>query len=126
MSSWYGSGAVKTVCCKRIREYIRASQQWEYRRFEDIGWEGGKAGEAEDNVPDTYPPRILLSSSLLSKNMKINNMLCNILEKHGEGQLDRSCEKRKKLHRVRKGRNVLHTIKTRNAEFVTFCLKITF
>jgi len=61
-----------------------------------VGGGGGVSGEAEDNVPDTFPPRILLSSSLLSKNIKISNMF-NILEKYGEGQLDRSCEKRRNI-----------------------------
>jgi len=42
------------------------------------GW-GGGSGQAEDKVLDTFPPRILLSSALLSKNMKISNMF-NLLE----------------------------------------------
>lgn len=67
----------------------------EVRRYRLGG--GGSPGEAEDNVPGTFPHRILLSSSLLSKNMKISNMMSNILEKHGAGHLDRSCEKRRNI-----------------------------
>ena len=61
------------------------------------GGGGGRSGEAEDNVPDTFPSRILSSSSLLSRNMTISNMMSNILEKHGAGQLGRSCEKRRNI-----------------------------
>jgi hypothetical protein len=49
---------------------------------------GGFSGGAEDAVHYTVRPRILVSSSLLSKNMKISNMLSSIVEKYGEGQLD--------------------------------------
>ena len=77
---------------------------------------GGGSGEAEDNVPDTFPPRILLYSSLLSKNTKISNMLSNILEKRGGRVSWRDLVRNEEiLHSVKKERNVLHTIKTKKA-----------
>ena len=41
-----------------------------------------------------------------------------VLEKDGEDQLDRSCEKRKVLLRVNEQRNILHEIKKQKANWI--------
>jgi hypothetical protein len=41
-----------------------------------------------------------------------------VLEKDEEDQLDRSCEKYNKYHRVKEGRNILHTMNTSMASWI--------
>ena len=41
-----------------------------------------------------------------------------VLEEDREDQLDRSCEKRKVLQRVKDERNIVHTIKRRKANWI--------
>jgi hypothetical protein len=41
-----------------------------------------------------------------------------VLEKSGEEQLDRSCEKGRTIHRVKQERNIIHTIKRREAKWI--------
>jgi hypothetical protein len=46
-----------------------------------------------------------------------------VLEKNGEDQLDRSCEKCEVLHRVKEERNILHTIKRRKTNWIGHILR---
>jgi hypothetical protein len=46
-----------------------------------------------------------------------------VLEKDGENQLDRSCEKCRRLHRVKEERNIVHTIKRRKANWIGHILR---
>ena len=46
-----------------------------------------------------------------------------VLEKDGEDQLDRSCEKWRSLLRVNEQRNILHEIRTRKANWIDHILR---
>ena len=46
-----------------------------------------------------------------------------MLEKDGEHQLDRSCEKRRSVTQSQGGEEILHTIKTRKANWVGHVLR---